>query len=108
MLALDEERAIAALPKLAPDRRLLQRGFDAARTVMSARGELTPQQEERFRRAAFLPVSTAWPAAMSQHEPQKYQRLIDAATALPPVVTAVAHPCSENALAAAVDAARQG
>ena len=39
---------------------------------------------------------------------EKYQRLIDAAKALPPVVTAVAHPCSANALAAAVDAARQG
>ncbi len=29
-----------------------RRGFDAARTVMSARGELTPDQNERFRRVA--------------------------------------------------------
>ena len=33
---------------------MLQRGFDAARTVMSALGEITPQQNERFRKAAFL------------------------------------------------------
>jgi phosphate acetyltransferase len=39
---------------------------------------------------------------------EKYQRLIDAAKALPPLVTAVVHPCSTNALEAAVDAARQG
>ena len=39
---------------------------------------------------------------------EKYQRLIDAAKALPPLVTAVVHPCSTNALAAAVDAAKQG
>ena len=105
VLALDAERAIAALPKLAPDRAMLQRGFDAARTVMSALGEMTPQQNERFRKAAFLAGARRRGAALS-HE--KYQRLIDAAKALPPVVTAVAHPCSANALAAAVDAARQG
>jgi phosphate acetyltransferase len=39
---------------------------------------------------------------------EKYQRLIDGAKALPPLVTAVVHPCSTNALAAAVDAAKQG
>jgi phosphate acetyltransferase len=38
---------------------------------------------------------------------EKYQRLIDAAKALPPLVTAVVHPCSTNALEAAVDAAKQ-
>jgi pimeloyl-ACP methyl ester carboxylesterase len=52
VLALDEERAIAALPKLAPDPQMLKRGFDAARAVLSARGELTPQQNERFRGVA--------------------------------------------------------
>jgi hypothetical protein len=51
-LALDEERALAALPSLAPDMEQRRRGFDAARTVMSARGELTPEQNERFRRVA--------------------------------------------------------
>jgi phosphate acetyltransferase len=39
---------------------------------------------------------------------EKYRRLIDAAKALPPLATAVVHPCSGNALAAAVDAAKQG
>jgi phosphate acetyltransferase len=39
---------------------------------------------------------------------EKYQRLIDAAKALPPVPTAVAHPCDDTALAGAVDAAKLG
>src|SRR6185312_6961730 len=52
VLALDEERALAALPALAPDVGQRRRGFDAARTVMTARGELTPDQNERFRRVA--------------------------------------------------------
>ena len=54
VLAVDEERAMAALPKLAHDQAILQRGFDAARAVLSARGELTPQQHERLRKAAIL------------------------------------------------------
>jgi len=54
VLAIDEERAMAALPRLAPDRALLQRGLDAARAVLSARGELTPRQHERLHRAAIL------------------------------------------------------
>ncbi len=51
-LALDEERALAALPRLAPDMGNRRRGFDAARSIMSARGELTADQQERFRRLA--------------------------------------------------------
>jgi phosphate acetyltransferase len=39
---------------------------------------------------------------------EKYQRLIDAAKALRPVPTAVAHPCDESALSGAVDAAKLG
>jgi phosphate acetyltransferase len=39
---------------------------------------------------------------------EKYQRLIDAAKALEPVATAVAHPCDETSLTGAVDAARLG
>lgn len=39
---------------------------------------------------------------------EKYRRLIDAAKALGPVATAVAHPCDESALAGAVDAAKMG
>jgi hypothetical protein len=53
VLALDEERAIAALPKLAPDQ-LHQQQLDVARKVMRTRGELTPQQEERFRRVSDI------------------------------------------------------
>ena len=39
---------------------------------------------------------------------EKYRRLIDAAKALPPVVTAVAHPCDDTSLSGAVDAAKLG
>jgi phosphate acetyltransferase len=39
---------------------------------------------------------------------EKYQRLIDAAKALQPVATAVAHPCDESSLSGAVDAAKLG
>ena len=39
VLALHEERAIAALPALAPDTQVRRRGYDAAR-IMRARGEL--------------------------------------------------------------------
>ncbi len=39
---------------------------------------------------------------------EKYQRLIDAAKALQPVPTAVAHPCDESALSGALDAAKLG
>jgi pimeloyl-ACP methyl ester carboxylesterase len=54
VLAFDEERAIEALPKLAPDVNVRRRGIDAARSVMKARGELTPEQEERFRRVESI------------------------------------------------------
>ena len=36
---------------------------------------------------------------------EKYQRLVDTARTLPPVVTAVAHPCDASSLSGAVDAA---
>jgi phosphate acetyltransferase len=39
---------------------------------------------------------------------EKYQRLIDAAAELEPVVTAVAHPCDETSLTGAVQAAERG
>jgi phosphate acetyltransferase len=39
---------------------------------------------------------------------EKYRRLIDTAKALPPVGTAVVHPCDESSLTGAVDAAKLG
>jgi len=54
VLALHEERAIAALPKLAPDTQIRRRGYEAARKVVRARGELTPRQVERLRRVAAI------------------------------------------------------
>jgi phosphate acetyltransferase len=38
----------------------------------------------------------------------KYERLIDAAKALPPITTAVAHPCDPTSLGGALDAAKLG
>ena len=103
VLALDEERAIAALPKLAPD---MGDAAAAASTrrgrSMSARGELTPQQTRALPRVAAFLAGIDRPASelKSALSHEKYQRLIDAAKALPPVATAVAHPCSANSLAA--------
>jgi len=54
VLALDEERAIAALPGLAPDMQTRRRGYEAARKIVRARGEPTPRQMERLRRLANL------------------------------------------------------
>jgi hypothetical protein len=54
VLALDEERAIKALPKLVPEMHHRRKGVEAARLVMRARGELTAYQEERFRRVASI------------------------------------------------------
>src|SRR4029077_17803369 len=42
----------------------------------------------------------------NKHE--KYDRLIERCKALPPTPTAVAHPCDESSLQAAVDAAKAG
>ena len=39
---------------------------------------------------------------------EKYKRLIARCKALPPIPTAVAHPCDQNSLQAAVDAAKEG
>jgi pimeloyl-ACP methyl ester carboxylesterase len=54
VLALHEERAIAALPALAPDMKLRRRGYEAARKIVRARGELTPRQVERLRHVAKI------------------------------------------------------
>jgi phosphate acetyltransferase len=45
---------------------------------------------------------------MDQRAHKKYQRLIDFCKTLPPTPTAVAHPCDQSSLQAAVDAARLG
>ena len=45
---------------------------------------------------------------MSQQQHQKYQRLVDAARALKPVITAVVHPCDASSLKGALDAAKMG
>ena len=39
---------------------------------------------------------------------QKYERLIARCTALPPISTAIAHPCDESSLRGVVEAAEMG
>ena len=41
-------------------------------------------------------------------QPRKFQRLIDVCCELPPMVTAVVHPCDAAAIEAAIEAARLG
>jgi phosphate acetyltransferase len=43
-----------------------------------------------------------------EHKHQKYQRLIDYCKTLPPLPTAVAHPCDASSLGGAVEAAQMG
>jgi len=50
VLALDEERAVAALPKLLPEGQPRREALEGARLVAGAGGPLTEDQEERFRR----------------------------------------------------------
>ena len=45
---------------------------------------------------------------MTDRKHEKYDRLLERAKALPPLSTAVIHPCDESSLAGAVDAARMG
>ncbi|HEY2255341.1 MAG TPA: hypothetical protein VGI11_06860, partial [Variovorax sp.] len=54
VIALDEERAIAALPALIPEMQHRRKGVEAARKVASARGKPTAHQEERFHRLASI------------------------------------------------------
>jgi len=50
VLALDEERAVAALPKLLPEGQPRREALEGARLVAGAGGPLTKDQEGRFRR----------------------------------------------------------
>ncbi|MEJ8850845.1 DUF3141 domain-containing protein [Variovorax rhizosphaerae] len=68
VLALDEERAIAALPGLIPEAPVRRRCIDAARKVVSARGTPTPHQEERFRHVEDL-LSLAAPKRRRKPSP---------------------------------------
>ena len=45
---------------------------------------------------------------MSEQRHEKYQRLVDTARAMTPVLTAVVHPCDESSLKGALDAAKMG
>jgi hypothetical protein len=68
VLALDEQRAIAALPKLAPDMDERRLGYAAARHVIGTRGEPTPTRKNA---CAARPACSAWinrRARAIQHE----------------------------------------
>jgi tellurite resistance protein len=48
VLLVDEERAIAALPRLIPDLKQRERAVALARRIASAKGPLSASQEARF------------------------------------------------------------
>ncbi|WP_405030243.1 DUF3141 domain-containing protein [Mycoplana sp. BE70] len=58
MLLIDEQRALAAIPKLLPaDPELCRKGLTALQEIITARGELTGEAEQRWQTIArlFLP-----------------------------------------------------
>jgi len=71
MLLLDEERAIAALPKLMPEKRQERElGLAALRRVLAARGSLSPEDSRRLARVeALFDVPAGKINAQPQHEP---------------------------------------
>jgi hypothetical protein len=55
LVKLDEERAVASIPKLLPDsREQRQAALDVVQRIVNARGELTPDEERRLRRVESL------------------------------------------------------
>jgi phosphotransacetylase len=70
--------------------------------------EPNPRAAERIKMAITIPESPASVSNETRRNHEKYERLLERAQALPPLPTAVAHPCDESSLTAAVDAARAG
>ena len=58
--------------------------------------------------AIMISESQASVSYETRRNHEKYERLLERAQTLPPLPTAVAHPCDESSLTAAVDAARAG
>lgn len=58
--------------------------------------------------AITTPENPASVSYETKRNHERYERLLERAKALPPLPTAVAHPCDESSLTAAVDAARAG
>jgi hypothetical protein len=55
LVKLDEERAIASIPKLLPESREQRlAAFDVVRRIASARGQPSPDEERRLRRVESL------------------------------------------------------
>jgi hypothetical protein len=71
MLLLDEERAIAALPKLLPEKHQERElGMAAVRRVLAARGSLSAEGSRRLARIeALFDVPAGTIGAEPQHEP---------------------------------------
>jgi hypothetical protein len=54
MLLLDEERALAALPKLVPQPAEREAALEMVRRVLTAKGELTPARKVRLARVEAI------------------------------------------------------
>ena len=111
ILLLDEERAIAALPKLLPDdRRQCEEALALVRRVLAARGALPEEGRRRLeahrgdvRRCAARDrprqggvnrqhMRRAWKQSRTGRTTLRPARATPRSS-LPPVTTAVAHPC---------------
>ena len=122
MLLLDEDAALAALPKLLSTDEERRNALEAAQRVLSAVGDLTPARKARLRLVAEYPGregcgaqggearKTIMTTRTTEGGPAtgsgKYERLIERTRAIPAIPTAVAHPCDEVSLGAAVEAGR--
>src|SRR5262249_49976102 len=120
LLLLDETEALAALPRMLPSANDRTRALDMVRQVLSAKGELTDERRARLARVEAIlngPSAVAgWEdGGMAEVVPRaesrgsgKYERLLERCRGMAPVPTAVAHPCDDASLGAAVEAARAG
>ena len=59
MLLVDEERALAALPKLVPQPAEREAALAMVRRVLTAKGELTPARKQRMARLESLLMNGA-------------------------------------------------
>ena len=109
LVLLDEERAVAALPKLLADRRV---GYSQRRSrrcaSSSARGRAGPRRRappragrETVRREADEVEESQWltrPETLWTTRHERYEQLIAAAQKQTAIKVAVAHPCDQSSM----------
>ena len=81
----------------------MSRVREAARPIAQ---DCNPRRREVAAQRSEDTMNTQSSAETRQHE--KYDRLIARCEGLPPIPTAVAHPCDDISLSGAIDAAKPG